>query len=85
MSGRLLTNVVVKSGRYLKKPPTGFDAFMASLPLNVLGVGVHGKFMYILLEGKRSIWSTLGMSGQWSDTQSQHTRVEMILNDGSIF
>jgi len=85
LSGRSLASVSIKSGRYLKKPPSGFEEFSLLLPLSILGVGVHGKFMYILLEGQQSIWSTLGMSGQWSNKKSQHTRIELVLNDGSVF
>jgi len=41
--------------------------------------------MYILLEGEYSIWSTLGMTGQWASKRIQHTRVEFVLSDGSVF
>ena len=53
--------------------------------MNILGVGVHGKFMYVLLENQCSIWSTLGMTGQWSQDCTKHTRVEFILSDGSVY
>ena len=85
VSGRTLLEVSIKSGRYLKKHPVGYEEFSDDLPLNILGAGVHGKFMYVLLEGQRSIWSTLGMTGQWSSKKSQHTRVDFVLEDGMVF
>ena len=47
-SGKLLTEVNILSGRYIKKPPTGLDIFSGSMPTKVIGVGVHGKFLYAI-------------------------------------
>jgi len=85
VSGRTLLEVSIKSGRYLKKTPVEFKRFSDDLPMHILGAGAHGKFLYILLEQQNSIWSTLGMTGKWSDQKEQHTRVEFVLNDGSVF
>lgn len=80
-----MTGINIASGRYLKKAPDGYEDIISALPLNVLGTGVHGKFMYWLLEGTWSIWSTLGMTGQWSKTPSKHTRVEFSVSDEKVF
>ncbi len=85
LTGRDLLEVSIKSGRYLKKVPVEFERFSNDLPMHILGAGSHGKFLYILLEYQNSIWSTLGMTGQWSNQKGQHSRVEFILNDGSVF
>ena len=86
VSGRKLQDIKIVSGRYDKHgPPTGFDKFMEWTPTGIHGAGVHGKFIFWLLEGEWSIWSTLGMAGSWNNSSSKHTRVEFVLNDGSVF
>jgi DNA-formamidopyrimidine glycosylase len=83
-SGRLLVGIDVLSGRYAKKPLDGLDAIGPELPLRVVGVGCHGKFMYLLLEGGWSVWSTLGMTGGWSVRAGKHARVRFAFEDGEI-
>ena len=51
-SGKTLTETSVLSGRYVKKPPTGLETFQATLPAKIIGVGVHGKFLYAILENE---------------------------------
>ena len=86
VSGRRLLGVNILAGRYLKHgPPTGLDKFTEWTPIGIQGAGVHGKFLFFLLEGAWSIWSTLGMTGSWTNDKSQHSRVEFVLDDGPIF
>ncbi len=85
VTGKTLNSVSVVSGRYTKKPPDGADIFEEELPLHVLGTGVHGKFMYWLLEGTWSIWSTLGMTGEWSIHPNKHTRFKFVVDDEMIY
>jgi len=85
LSGRMLKSIEVISGRYFDKPPTGLEEFQGQLPIAVVGVGVHGKFLYWILKDELSIWNTLGMSGDWSDVQKKHSRVKFVLNDGDVF
>ena len=51
----------------------------------MIGAGVHGKFIYWMLKDEYSIWSTLGMTGQWSSESTKHTRVKFVLNNGSVY
>ena len=85
MSGRVLESVEIMSGRYIKSPPDGFEEISDHFPLNVLGTGVHGKFMYWLFEKSWSAWSTLGMTGEWSQKSSKHTRARFSLSDKEIY
>ena len=55
----------------------GLKDLNEDLPLAIQGVGVHGKFIYVILEGKSSLWSTLGMSGMWQRDQTPHSRIEL--------
>lgn len=65
-----------ESGRYKSKKPDGFDDVVADVPLQVESVDVKGKFMWWTLKGKTKtwhMWSTYGMSGQWSTKNKDHT------------
>jgi len=84
-SGREVIGIDILSGRYIKKPPGGLSSFCNVLPKRVIGVGAHGKFLYWLLDDELSIWSTLGMTGQWASNSSEHSRLKITLNDGEIY
>lgn len=81
-SGRILESVNILSGRYTNKLPTGFEQLKESLPIGVVGVGVHGKFIYWILKKEFSIWNTLGMTGSWSSSKTDHSRAEFKFSDG---
>ena len=80
-SGKTLTETNILSGRYSKKPPTGLDIFTASLPAKVVGVGVHGKFLYTIFDNETFGWFTMGMTGTFSREKTKHSRVEFIFSD----
>jgi DNA-formamidopyrimidine glycosylase len=84
LTDRTITRVEILSGRYTKKPFEGFGDLVTELPKRVVGAGCHGKFIYILLDGgDSSLWSTLGMTGHWSRSASNHARVRLSLDDGT--
>ena len=83
VKGLTLVNVNVISGRYTKKLPDGFDELMSFLPLKVNEVTVKGKFIYWLLDKEVSIWTTLGMTGNFKLQPSKHTRLAYYFDDGS--
>ena len=85
VSDRAIRSVTVLSGRYLKKDPVGINNFRAKLPNRVVGVGVHGKFLYWIIENDTSIWCTLGLTGAWSETLQKNSRVKFALNDGDVY
>jgi len=64
-----------QDGRYATKVPDGLEKIIADLPLRVESVDVKGKFMWWTLTGGDVtwyMWSTYGMSGQWSRTRGKH-------------
>ena len=83
VSSKNLVSIEFLSGRYTKKLPSGFDKFKESLPIPVVGVGVHGKFIYWILKKDFSLWNTLGMSGYWSKNLQKHSRVKFEFSDSS--
>lgn len=56
---------------------------MSQLPLNVVGAGVHGKFIYWICENQNFVWSTLGMTGSWNKKAKKHCRFKFVFEDGS--
>ena len=84
VSGATLTSVNIVSGRYTKKLPEGFESFCNQLPASVVGVGVHGKFLYWILANDTYIHSSLGMTGHWTDQKADHVRVEFVTSRGII-
>ena len=74
-----IKNIEILSGRYSKKTPDGLLEYSKNLPDKILGVGVHGKFIYIITSSGYNIWSTLGMTGRWSVKNSKHSRIKIDL------
>jgi len=85
VSNKKLIDIVVESGRYTKKPIDGLEEVLTETPLTIRGTGVHGKFIFFLLDNEWSIWNTLGMTGGWSRKKAKHGRVRLVLEDGPIF
>ena len=86
VGGRQLLSYEILGGRYQKHgPPDGFDSLHQSMPINIVGAGCHGKFIFIIFEGGASLWSTLGMTGSWSSSIKKHSRVKFILDSGEVF
>jgi len=85
-SGKIIKKIEILSGRYSKKEPTGYDMFNSHLPLKVVGVGVHGKFIFWICENEKFIWSTLGMSGSWNLKPNKYTRIKFeFLDNSSVY
>jgi len=85
ISGRKLLGVEVLSGRFLKKAPTGHKELLRELPLEIIGAGVHGKFIYWILKDEWFVYSTLGMSGAWNAEASDYARIKFVLSDGAVY
>jgi len=85
LSYKKIESIEILSGRYAKKTPTGYHEFRSALPLKIAGVGVHGKFIYWILEKEYSIWNTLGMTGHWSFEETSHSRVKVVVSGTPVF
>lgn len=75
VSEKTLVSIEVISGRYTKKPIKGLTELRKQLPIKVIGAGCHGKFIYCITNSGYNLWSTLGMTGQWSKNKTVHTRI----------
>ena len=85
VSGRKLKGIEVIKGRYVDRVMSGLDSILNDLPTEIIGSGVHGKFIYFILKGEWSLWNTLGTTGSWSSNRTEHSRVRLALDDGDIF
>ena len=83
VSSKSVQNIEILSGRYTKKEIPGLTFARSNCPLEVVGVGVHGKFMYWITRNDIFLYNTLGMTGRWSDIKTSHSRVKFDLSDGS--
>ncbi len=84
-SSKKVSEINVLSGRYLKKDIPGLDYARSNTPLDIVGVGVHGKFIYWITRNDIFLYNTLGMTGEWSKERNKHSRVEIKLEDGSVY
>ena len=86
ISGKTLVSVEVLSGRYTKSKMCGLDTMLSRLPTKIIGVGVHGKFLYWINHNDVFVHNTLGMTGSWSNLETKHSRVKFNFENGiSVF
>lgn len=83
ISGKTIIEANILSGRYAKKQPSGWNHISASVPLRVIGAGVHGKFLYWLCDNETFFYSTLGMTGSWNKKPKKNARLEFKFSDGT--
>tara|TARA_Y100000816_G_scaffold289037_1_gene274734 strand:+ start:633 stop:1463 length:831 start_codon:yes stop_codon:yes gene_type:complete len=84
ISYKTLTKVSVLSGKYTRTAPIGFDSLIKKLPIEMIGSGVHGKYIYALGKKDQLIISfTMGMTGNFSIEQQKHSRLKLDFGDGS--
>jgi formamidopyrimidine-DNA glycosylase len=85
LTGTSIESIELLSGRYTKKPFSGYRDLIEKLPVSVIGGGVHGKFMYVILGDGSSLQLTLGMTGQWLSKRHKHARVRLTTNKADLF
>ncbi len=85
VSGKVLRDVEVLSGRYSKNELEGLRFLKANLPTQIVGVGSHGKFIYWISKNEIFLHSSLGMTGSWSDKPTSHARVRFDFDGVSVY
>jgi len=82
----ILKDVVINSGRYIRhQKPEGYDEFVKSLPAKILSFHTKGKFIYIKLNHERSIWITLGLTGEILLKPTNHSHLTFVTNKGNFY
>lgn len=91
--GKQVTKCLVGyKGRYAKYPPEGLNDFNDSYrtlidtiniaePLSVIDIRTKGKFMYWKFSNGWYMFSTFGMTGQWSPVEGKHLCLKFRLID----
>ena len=85
LSESVITKVSVVSGRYTRNELKGLSDFQDNLPCKAIGAGCHGKFIYLIFSNGWNLWSTLGMTGTWSQKSSKHTRFKLESSAGDLY
>ena len=84
--GHFLHDIEILSGRYKRHGPfDGYYEMKELLPLKVLNVNCHGKFIYFYFSNDTSLWCTLGMSGAWLNHDRKHSRVKLVFDDVDVW
>ena len=74
--GHNITHINILKGRYTKKPFEGYNELVKSLPLEIESINTKGKFTYMKLVSKKTIFylfNTLGLSGGWTLKSNKKT------------
>ncbi len=76
------------NSRYSKSPPEGYQEFINEIsskpkPTSITDIQVRGKFMYWSFDDGWYMFSTFGMSGQWSLKEGKHPCFYFTFNDNS--
>ena len=77
--GKYLAGVTLKSGRYLKKKEIP-GWILNQKPAKLTNVNCKGKFIYFTFQEDNKefyLFSTLGMTGMWTDKMTKHSRVSL--------
>lgn len=72
---RVLNLFPGKNGRYKVDHPVGFQSFLKEIgekTVRVSHIETKGKFMYWSFDNGYYLFSTFGMSGQWSPKEGKH-------------
>lgn len=64
--------IATTAGRYKSTDPEGYVEFNKHLPAQVTDIQTKGKFMYWTFDNGWYLFSTFGMTGQWSPQQGKH-------------
>lgn len=87
-TGKTVNNFTILSGRYTKKG--GIENMPnVNLPAKIESVDCKGKFIYFTLSYENNnkkcyLFSTLGMTGMWSDKMTKHARFAISFSEDLI-
>jgi len=83
---KILTQVIINSGRYLKKMFKKQEEFMSDLPLKIMEINCKGKFIYWKFDNNKVLFNTLGMSGTWTTSKKEkHNNLTFIINNKELY
>lgn len=82
--GRQILAAQIVSGKYLTKQKiVNWEVLQSRLPLKIMDIGTHGKFIYFRLDKDLAIGVGLGMVGTFQFTLNEkHNRLRLFLDNG---
>ena len=78
---KTLTRFEILTGRYTKKPIHNINNPGWKTPIKLEGVNCKGKFIYFSFEKDIHFFSTLGMTGEWTNRLTKHSRLKLEFDD----
>lgn len=85
LKNKELTKIRFISGKYTKKKPKEYEEFKKSLPLKIIKINSHGKFMWFELQNNWFIWNTFGLTGLWSFYKPNFIRAILTINNKKLY
>lgn len=76
---KLLSDINILSGKYLKNPPKNFDKVVKNSIIKE--IHLNGKLIFIRLENNYILEFSHGMTGYWSNAKAKYSRIELVLNN----
>ena len=78
-------NICILSGKYTKKQPENYKDLLSLLPSKIIEINLHGKLIFVVLENNFVIEFSHGMTGFWNVVKEKHSRIEIDLNNTSLY
>lgn len=79
IAGYNLISIRIVGGRYKNHgPPKNWDEFNSSLPTKLEKISSKGKGIFFEFDNDWTMYNTLGMTGQWSNTRDKYSVVKFI-------
>jgi DNA-formamidopyrimidine glycosylase len=79
IGGYTLLSMIIVGGRYKRHgPPKNWEDFKSQLPVKLNKVSSKGKGIFFEFDNDWTMYNTLGMSGQWSNTQDKYSVIKFI-------
>lgn len=82
---KICSNKIMLDFEVLEGPvPEFYQDFRASLPTKVVGVGVHEKSIFWILDGNFFLWFNTNASASWREDAGKHAKIKICLNDKTL-
>lgn len=82
---KTLDKITINGGRYSKKPFKNQSKFNNDLPLKIIDINCKGKFIYWKFDNNMVLFNTLGMSGQWTESEDlKHNNLTFEIGDKKL-
>lgn len=87
LKGKWITDMNIISGRYKRNTLNGKGIFSKNKPFKIIQINSKGKFLWFELESDKKkyyILNRFGLTGEWSLVDSDHSRIQLVINNKSF-